>query len=299
MSSAGGSSAGGKRQMHVLVVDDEPLAVRELRRMLEAEPSAGKVRTAANAAQAKHVMDTEMVDVVLLDIHMPGQTGLELARDVARQGRGGPRPQIVFVTADAQPAVEAFEIEARDYLLKPVRQSRLAEALRRAAEAAEPAPGTELEQVRVSVLQGDATVLVEIASIRWVQAQGDYARLHTDGGSYLLRVALTDLEDQWAEHGFVRIHRSHLVNLHHAQRVTHRQGRMSVQLRATVGREEELAVSRRLIPNVRERLDSHRVRGGGAAITMRPRTGGAPGPGDGTNPGDGLSPGDGPRAAGR
>lgn len=270
------SAAAASRPLHVLVVDDEPLAVSQLQWMLEAEPLAGRVRTAANAAQAKHVMDTETVDVVLLDIHMPGQTGLDLARDLGRRKREGEAPQVVFVTADAQPAVEAFELKARDYLLKPVRQSRLAEALRRAAEAVEPAGGPGPEPVRVSVLQGDATVLVEIAAIRWVQAQGDYARLHTEEGSYLLRVALGDLEEQWADHGFVRIHRSHLVNLHHAHRVVHRQGRMSVQLRAGFAGDEELAVSRRLIPHVRERLDAHRVRSGRTEPVARPRAGDGP-----------------------
>ena len=246
--------------LQVLVVDDEPLAVTQMQWLLGFEPLAGRVHTAANAAQAKHLMDTEEIDVVLLDIHMPGQTGLELAWDLARRRRDGSAPQVVFVTADAQPAVEAFELEARDYLLKPVRQSRLAEALRRAAEGAGSEARAAPEQARVSVLQGDTTVLVEVASVRWVQAQGDYARLHTGEGSYLLRVALADLEKRWAEHGFVRIHRSHLVNLHHAQRVVHRQGKMSVQLRAAAGAEQELVVSRRLIPHVRERLDVHRVR---------------------------------------
>ncbi|OSM43533.1 LytR/AlgR family response regulator transcription factor [Nesterenkonia sp. PF2B19] len=255
-------SAPQERALRVLVVDDEPPAVAQMQWLLEADPQVGEIHTASNAAQAKHQLDTRRIDVVLLDIHMPGPSGLALARELPGDDAA---PQIIFVTADAAPAVEAFELAARDYLLKPVRAARLAEALRRASDALRPAaePAPDSAPQRVSVLQGDTTVLLDIASIRWVQAQGDYARLHTAEGSYLLRIALSDLEEQWAEHGFVRVHRSSAVNLHHVRRVLHRQGRMSVQLRDPAGTEQEIAVSRRLMHHVRERLEVHRVRGAG------------------------------------
>lgn len=251
-----------KRLLEVLVVDDEPPAVAQMEWLLGSEPQVRRVHTAGNAAQAKHVLDTEAIDVVLLDIHMPGQSGMDLARELQARtsvgaGEGkGTGPQIVFITADAQPAVEAFELQARDYLLKPVRQSRLAEALRRAAEGLGPAePEQEDGRHRVSVLQGDTTVLLEVASIRWVQAQGDYARLYTEDSSYLLRIPLADLEEQWQAQGFVRVHRSHVVNLNHVRRVVNRQGRMTILLP-----DAELPVSRRLMPHVRERLEAHRIR---------------------------------------
>lgn len=252
------------RPLEVLVVDDEPPAVAQMEWLLSSESQVHRVHTAGNAAQAKHVLDTEAIDVILLDIHMPGQSGMDLARELHSRPRGRtgerageePGPQIVFITADAEPAVDAFELQARDYLLKPVRQSRLSEALRRAAQSL----GTpEQEQSegphRVSVLQGDTTVLLEVSSIRWVQAQGDYARLYTAESSYLLRIPLADLEEKWEPQGFVRVHRSHVVNLHHVKRIVNRQGRMTILMPDT-----ELPVSRRLMPHVRERLDAHRVR---------------------------------------
>lgn len=265
-SSSGASSSGApaqERSLRVLVVDDEPPAVAQMQWLLEADPQVAAVHTASNAAQARHQLDTRRIDVVLLDIHMPGPSGLSLARELHGDRDGA--PQIIFVTADAAPAVEAFELAARDYLLKPVRAARLSEALRRAAEALRPAVADASAGAppRVSVLQGDTTVLLDISSIRWVQAQGDYARLHTAEGSYLLRIALGELEEQWAAHGFVRVHRSSAVNLHHVRRVLHRQGRMAVQLRDPGGGEQEVAVSRRLMHHVRERLEAHRVRATG------------------------------------
>ncbi|HIW99420.1 MAG TPA: LytTR family DNA-binding domain-containing protein [Candidatus Nesterenkonia stercoripullorum] len=246
-------------QLRALVVDDEPPAIKQMQWLLNEEPLVRTVHTAANVAQARHVLDTERIDVVLLDIHMPGHSGLDLARDLTRDREAETvpesSPQIIFVTADAQPAVEAFELRVRDYLLKPVRAQRLHEALRRVAESSAAQPAAEPQMIRVSVLQGDSTLLLPISSIRWAQAQGDYARLHTEEGSYLLRASLADLEEQWGDYGFVRIHRSHVANLNYTQRVLHRQGRMSLRVC-----DVELPVSRRLMPHVRERLEEHRLR---------------------------------------
>lgn len=226
--------------LNVLVVDDEPLAVSQMRWLLESEPLAGEVHSADSAAAAEAVLAAHPIDAVLLDIHMPGTSGLELARSL----RGTP---IIFVTADARPAVEAFELEACDYLLKPVRARRLSEALRRAETMRSAAV---LETARIPVLQGDSTVLVDIPEIRWVQAQGDYARLHTTTASYLLRETLADLEKQWEDYGLLRIHRSHLVNVHHVRKLLHRQSKLIVDLG-----DVQLEVSRRLTPAVRRRLE--------------------------------------------
>ncbi|TDS84208.1 LytR/AlgR family response regulator transcription factor [Nesterenkonia aurantiaca] len=243
--------------LSVLVVDDEPLALSQMKWLLDAEPQAGEVFTAADARSAEQVLQRQRIDVVLLDIHMPGMSGLALARRLrdlpAAEPQAEAGPQVIFVTADAHPAVEAFELEARDYLLKPVRAARLAAALRRATAAREAAAQDRPEPVRVSVLQGDSTVLVKLQDIRWVQAHGDYARLHTQAGTYLLRTPLAELAEEWQEHGFIRTHRSSLVNVIHVQRVTRRQGRMLIEVPGA-----ELEVSRRLMPQARERLEAGR-----------------------------------------
>ncbi|PRZ15673.1 LytR/AlgR family response regulator transcription factor [Nesterenkonia sandarakina] len=240
--------------LSILVVDDEPLALSQMTWLLGSEPQAGEVFTAPDARSAEQVLQRRRIDVVLLDIHMPGMSGLALARRLRDLPAAEPQdesgPQVIFVTADAHPAVEAFELEARDYLLKPVRAERLAEALRRASAARDAATQDRPEAVRVSVLQGDSTVLVNLHDIRWVQAHGDYARLHTQAGTYLLRSPLAELAEAWQEHGFIRTHRSSLVNVLHVQRVTRRQGRMLIEVPGA-----ELEVSRRLMPQVRERLE--------------------------------------------
>ncbi|WP_083504798.1 LytR/AlgR family response regulator transcription factor [Nesterenkonia jeotgali] len=243
--------------LSILVVDDEPLAVSQMTWLLAAEPQAGEVFTATDARSAEQELQRRRIDVVLLDIHMPGMSGLGLARRLRDQSsagvQAGPGPQVIFVTADAHPAVEAFELEARDYLLKPVRAQRLAEALRRATAARESAEQERQESPRVSVLQGDSTVLIALQDIRWVQAHGDYARLHTPAGAYLLRTPLAELAEAWQEHGFLRTHRSSLVNVAHVQKVTRRQGHMIIEVPGA-----ELEVSRRLMPQVRERLEAGR-----------------------------------------
>lgn len=229
------------KPLNVLVVDDEPLAVSQMRWLLEAEPQAAEVLAADSARSAEMILETEPIDVVLLDIHMPGTNGLDFARGL----RGVP---VIFVTADARPAVEAFELNACDYLLKPVRARRLSEALRRAAEATNTAPR---EEVRVSVLQGDSTMLLDIPEIRWIQAQGDYVRLFTAKGSYLLRATLAELDEHWESHGFLRVHRSHMVNIRSVRRLLHRGGRLTLDLG-----DVQLEVSRRLTPQVRRRLEA-------------------------------------------
>ena len=122
----------------------------------------------------------------------------------------------MFVTAHEDYAVQAFDLKAVDYVLKPVRKERLAEAVRRAAEqrGAPPTPPRPDDQIPGRARRGDP-VRRRAADITHVEAQGDYARLHTDRGSHLLRIPLSTLEERWRARGFVRIHRRHLVALRH------------------------------------------------------------------------------------
>lgn len=238
-----------ERGLRVLTVDDELPAVQQMQWLLEADPLVGEVHTATDVAQAKEVLRRHRIDVVLLDIHMPGPTGMDLARELRRQETSD-TPHVVFVTADARPAVHAFELDALDYLLKPVRPARLHDALRKTLNRIDTGPVTQLpDQGRIAVQQGPQQLLLPIRNIRWAQAQGDYARIYTADDSYLVRLSLAGIEEEWATYDFVRIHRSHIVNLNYATKIVQQDGRMRIYLEDT-----ELPVSRRLMPQVRQRL---------------------------------------------
>jgi two-component system, LytTR family, response regulator LytT len=208
-------TTGGATALRVLAVDDEPPALDELAYLLRADPRIGEVRTAGDALSALKALESEPVDGVFLDIRMPGLTGLELARVL---GRFATPPPVVFVTAYDDAAVEAFSLRAVDYLLKPVRKERLAEAIGRIVQArgaasgtTEPAPSSPPDGGTIAVELGGVTRFLQVADVRYVEAQGDYARLHTATGSHLVRVPLAALEERWAPLGFVRVHRSYLV----------------------------------------------------------------------------------------
>jgi DNA-binding LytR/AlgR family response regulator len=197
--------------LRVLAVDDEPPALDELAYLLRADPRVGQVRTACDAMSALQELESAPVDAVFLDIRMPGLSGLDLARVLARFAEP---PAVVFVTAHEDAAVDAFALRAVDYVLKPVRSDRLAEALSRLQSRAAGANEAELEET-VAVELGGVTRFIALADVRFVEAHGDYARLHTATGSHLVRVAMSSLEQRWAAAGFVRVHRSYLVSTAH------------------------------------------------------------------------------------
>ena len=230
--------------LRVLVVDDERPALDELAWLLQRDPRVASVATTDSAAEALRVLQEGGVDAVFTDIRMPGLTGLELARVLSRFKAP---PPVVFITAYDDHAVDAFELNAVDYVLKPVREDRLAEAVRRVCEAhgGEPARGDD----QIPVELGGVTRFVPRSDVLYVEAHGDYARLHTAHGSHLIRSPLTTLEEQWRDAGFVRIHRSLLVALPHVAEVRMDAGRCTV----VVGT-EELAVSRRHTRELRDLL---------------------------------------------
>lgn len=238
-------------RLRALVVDDERPALDELAFLLSRDPRVGEVLTSDSATDGLRILQETDVDVVFLDVQMPGLTGIELAQVLARFREP---PPIVFVTAHEGHAVEAFDVHAVDYVLKPVRAERLAEAVRRVV-------GVESDPVRdaqVAVERGGVTRFVSRTDITHVEAQGDYARLHTGGDSYLVRTPLATLEEEWADAGFVRIHRSLLVSLAHVREVRTDSGRCTV----VVGRPPvELVVSRRHTRELRELLLRNRTGG--------------------------------------
>lgn len=205
------------------------------------------------------------VDAVFADINMPGLSGMEMSRVFASLN---PAPVLVFVTGYASEAVDAFDLGAVDYVLKPARQERIDKALGRVLDkldsqpaarsgggggGAEPTvdePVTGDEEV-IPVELGGTTKLIPRSSVRWVEAQGDYARLYTTEGSHLVRIPLAQLEERWGGAGFVRIHRSYLVALALITELRMAQGGYQVVL----GDEEKvLPVSRRHTRALKDKL---------------------------------------------
>jgi DNA-binding LytR/AlgR family response regulator len=234
--------------LDVLVVDDEAPARAELAYLLGEDPRVGTVLTAADADAALRTLSDTPVEVVFCDIKMPRLGGLELARVMSRFVR---RPQIVFVTAYDEHAVDAFELQATDYVMKPVRRERLAEAVRRVVMTGSTQPTPTPADEIIPVELGGITRFVRRSQVRFVEAQGDYARLHTASGSHLLRTSLSQLEDAWSGAGFVRIHRSTLVAIDHIDEVRVSDGHTTVRLGS-----DELVVSRRHSRLLRDRLAS-------------------------------------------
>jgi len=230
--------------LRVLVIDDEPPALDEREFLLARDPRVSDVLTSGSATDALRMLQEETVGAVFLDISMPGLSGLELAQVLSRFREP---PPVVFVTAHEQHAVDAFELNAVDYVLKPVREDRLAEAVRRVVEGSGRSGAAADDQIAVEL--GGRTRFLSRADVTHVEAQGDYARLHTAEGSHLVRTPLSTLEQEWRGAGFVRIHRSLLVALPHVQEIRTEGGRCTVLVAG-----EELAVSRRHTRELRDLL---------------------------------------------
>lgn len=241
--------------LKMLLVDDEPLARSRLRTLLAdcKMPAAEVAGEAANAAQAMEHLRRQAFDGVLLDIHMPGADGLALAQVL----RTLPEPPaVVFVTAYAEHAVTAFELEAADYLTKPVRLERLEQALARVEKSRQgKAGGPEAEQEVLVIQDRGRTERVPVNEVLYFKAELKYITVRTAARSYILDGSLSDLEER---HGgqFLRVHRNALVS-RRAVRALEKQfdaeegEGWAVRLN---GIEESLSVSRRQLSAVREAL---------------------------------------------
>ena len=214
--------------------------------MLSAYDWIDVIGEAVHGLAAVEAINTQLPDLVFLDIQMPGLLGTEVLTHIVHQ------PVVVFTTAHAQHAVTAFELGAVDYLLKPFGATRLATTLDRVRAAlGEPASQSALERIsdvfgtgpmtRLFVRVGGAIVPVPTSSITWFQADGDYVTAHTDRGRHVLTVSLSQLEARLDAKRFVRIHRTHIVNLDAVIAFRrHGKGGMTAELRGGV----QLAVSR-------------------------------------------------------
>jgi DNA-binding LytR/AlgR family response regulator len=247
-------------RLTILAVDDEQTQLQDLARILRSCAAVEEVECAFDGHDALVKLSTERYDAIFLDVRMPDLDGIELARVLKRFAAP---PPIVFVSAYDTAAVDAFELRALDYLRKPVSRRRVEEALERVTTAiehgaAEPEDGhrsprapSEHDLVAVSSARGGAVRLVPRSEILYGQAHGDFVRIVTGDGRYLLRVTLAEIESRWEEFGFARVHRQYVANLGQAR-----------ELRPLLGGTAELVfadgqtvpVARRHVAELRRRL---------------------------------------------
>jgi two-component system response regulator LytT len=264
----------------VLAVDDEAPGLSEIKFLLESSPHIRRVLTAFDAAEALRILrgDYEQevmartkaglppVDAVFADINMPGLSGMDLARVLSAFRYP---PALVFVTGveERDALVTAFDVGALDFINKPINEERVLKAISRVADrvgrtaapqttaavTAQNAAAEPTDDEVIPVELGGTIKLVPRASVRYVEAQGDYARLHTQDGSHLVRIPLAQLEERWANAGFVRIHRSYLVALPLVSELRMTANGYAVVIGTGDGA-KELPVSRRHTKELKERI---------------------------------------------
>jgi two-component system LytT family response regulator len=209
----------------VLLVDDEPLAREGLRILLARDPDIGPIHDAKNGHEAIALIREMRPDLVFLDVQMPEMDGFTAVREVGADQM----PAVVFVTAHDQYAIQAFEVNAIDYLLKPVTEERFSQALARVKTRLQRPAGDDanrqilslLETItsparylkRLAVRTAGKIILVDAAEIEWIEAAENYVQLHTSRGGHLLHVTMNTLEKSLDPAIFLRIHRSVIVNV--------------------------------------------------------------------------------------
>jgi two-component system, LytTR family, response regulator len=222
------TSSSSTARWNALVVDDEPLAREGMRMLLAAEDEIQKVLEARSGAEAVELIRSEEPDIVFLDVQMPEMNGFEVLQEIGPESM----PAVIFVTAHDQYAIKAFEINAIDYLLKPVTRQRFKEALRRATDRLR-SPSTDERMLsmlqtiasprkymtRIAVRSGGKTYFVELAEVDWMQAAENYVQLHTASAKHLVHVPIQTLQDSIDPDRFLRIHRSLIVNLQQVKEI--------------------------------------------------------------------------------
>lgn len=231
--------------MKVVLIDDERLARKELAGLLEAHDDIEVIGEAQNADEAKALIEKENPDLIFLDIQMPGKTGFELLEELE-----GP-PEVIFVTAYDDYAIRAFEVNALDYLLKPVQESRLEEAVQRVNERMEQKDEVEEESTNDSALTPDDRIFlkdgnkcwfVTLKDIRLFESEGNYVRVYFGNSKPLILKSLNNLEKRLDEKDFFRINRKFIVNL---KEVVHIEPWFNGGLQVKLKTGEQLEVSRR------------------------------------------------------
>jgi DNA-binding LytR/AlgR family response regulator len=252
-----------KTGLVVLDVDDEGPARGYLADLLEADYRVRLVLEAADGVSAIRLLREQSVDGVFLDVTMPDLDGLELGELLAKLRRP---PAIVYVTAYEQHALHAFAVGAVDYLVKPVRRERLADALGRVA-GRRGSPETSADNLAVLAVESEGrTIFVRRDDVYFVEAHGDYVKLHATSGEHVLRMPLSRLAQSWAEAGFARIHRGYLVSLRYVLELRDDPlGGVLARVAVGPGEVRDLPVSRRHVRSLKQRLV-----GGGVETTSAP-----------------------------
>lgn len=200
--------------MRAMIVDDEAPARSELRFLLEETGRVESITEASSAREAVEKLMEAKAEVIFLDISMPKTSGMQLAEALHKLKNP---PAIVFVTAYSEYALDAFGVDAVDYLMKPVGSDRLELALdkveARAPKAEPAAPQSHSSVERIPVVKSGRKVLVPIDQIRYIEAKDDYSCIYTDNDRFLSTISLAKLEEKLAPHGFFRVHRGYIVNL--------------------------------------------------------------------------------------
>jgi len=232
-------------QLKALIVDDEPLARDLLRTMLNKLDDVEIVGECASGDDAVEALQNRAINLLLLDVQMPEMDGFDVIEEVGMEDL----PPTIFVTAFQEHAVRAFDVQAIDYLTKPITPERLERALRRVrqklltqtAHLTQEQLRTLLDSVRPAndspksyalrflLRDGDKEILLPVSEIDWIEADAYYSRLHATGRNYMLRETITDLNDKLDPKTFVRVHRSSIVNVDRIREV-YREGRTDSSL---------------------------------------------------------------------
>lgn len=198
--------------MRALIIDDERLARKELAKLLEEHPSIEIVGEAMNADEAEQMINELNPDLLFLDIQMPGRTGFQLLESLESV------PLVVFTTAYDEFALKAFEVNALDYLLKPIQAERLSEAIHKIMEKERArigrGPGKKLGlEDQVFVKDGERCWFVSLANIRYFESDGNYIKVYFDANRPMIHKSLNALDDRLDERAFFRASRKHIINL--------------------------------------------------------------------------------------
>jgi two-component system LytT family response regulator len=227
--------------MKAIIVDDERLARQELKSLLAEHKDIEVIAECANANEAKERIASLKPDVVFLDIQMPGKNGLELAQELS------PVPELVFITAHDEFALRAFEVNALDYLLKPVQPERLSETVKKLFSKDEEVSPEEFRTVltdedQVFLKDGERCWFVKLANVRLFESEGNYVRVHFENNKPLILRSLNNLEQRLSPNSFFRASRKHIVNLRWIENIEPWfNGGLMVKLRGG----EQIEISRR------------------------------------------------------